>query len=118
MGDGGDYSIPASKNSAIISQAGGIRAETVSQFLLLFSGETSEIWPDFGKGLNLAGCRETYDGRSQWNKKLPFDIMHRLIKCRNQDFSQLSLLSHFFLKICPLREHSKNHSNQLMGRRQ
>jgi hypothetical protein len=23
MGDGGDYSIPASKNSAVISQAGG-----------------------------------------------------------------------------------------------
>jgi hypothetical protein len=35
---------------------GGIRAETVNQFLLLFSGERSEIWPNFGKGLNFPGC--------------------------------------------------------------
>jgi len=39
-------------------------------------------------------------------------------KSQKLDFSQLSSLRHFHLKICAMRKHGKDHSNQLMGRRQ
>ena len=39
-------------------------------------------------------------------------------KLRELTYSQLSSLRHFYLKICPMGKHSKDDSNQLMGRRQ
>jgi hypothetical protein len=65
-GDGGDYSIPASKNFAVKSQAEGIGPETLNQFFFLFSGEGTEFWPDFGKRLNIPGCRATYNGQGDF----------------------------------------------------